>query len=402
MALTRSSTPTTTPIQAPTPEQTPQEDAPQELAWLGALINAGSNIHPLAAYAIQSQRGNDALRALLKTDGDEAAERLDGMKALTPEERTSAMSAMSDDEFQAMVDDLPEERRHELGGLLEATDDPERKLTLWSEEQRAVARAKMEDPNPTTQATGASMLEEIDDELAHLERERERSGEIGAESVDELVARKAQERALEEIHGVNLTNARADDSWLGGLQGEDPEAGRRVWSQEEMAAMAEGLGALPEGVLAANGITEIARTGEGSGEVMPEDGRMALSDEACANGVTGSTLHGVGHAVYAQGHEDPQPSESEVFAADYARNVTDPEGLQQDMVGAPRARMESMYDAWQQKVQAQNANTDPSQGALLAVDAEKAKAAFQEQQDAAQRQEQSWYNLQYLQTATPR
>ncbi len=270
MAYTRSAT-TSTSSQQTLPAQEQQH---QDLD-LGALaMVAGGLLSPTANLAMQTLGGNDMVRSML---------------GLGPKEPPRS----------------PED-----------TTNPFERLSRWQAEQRALAEATVDDEtlaDPQRKATAASTLDEVDEEAARLYDQAMAGEPLTLDQVDALIARKAQESAIESAHGVNLTHAPA--SWWASLMGDEAaDADRAFWSTEDLVDLEEDLSQLSDGLLPANGITELRRVNaieESPTSKGGRDGQALQVTDAATGGQIGSTvLQHLGKAIFQnQGLGPPEQAE---------------------------------------------------------------------------------------------
>jgi hypothetical protein len=201
---------------------------------------------------------------LARPDPSDVSKAVTTLVAMSDAQRQAAMSQLSDDEFTALMDNLPLNEQERLGELVAATDDPKRKLEVW----KASEKAELERDTRNLDQIPRSMeiegdeekllhrrmdanregLSELDDETTVAEAKLEGlSEEEQKKYVDELIARKGVERDLEQRHGVNITNDRT-------------EGQRAVWTLEEIRDLKEVLDELPPSAAADDTyLTEIRR-----------------------------------------------------------------------------------------------------------------------------------------------
>lgn len=276
----------------------------------------GEDVASEAALELQPGQGNAGLVALLTDQGwldtvtdAESTAALDELLALPIDARGAAIDALGDDEFHALLEELPEERRRELGALVAASEDTQRKLALWQVAHVAEARALLEgaeeDPSFFDRSEAADLArhrddvradtlsateDEVADELRHIEARLARGETVPPEEVDALAARKALELELETTYGVNLTNQGGASGLLALLRPEAlREAGRRVWSFDELIEVGAALARLPTAQVRDNAALHEIRRMEGTTHGLQvshgsfgatRDGRIEIYDEA--------------------------------------------------------------------------------------------------------------------------
>jgi len=356
MSLTRSSSSTAT--SQSTDQELPSQ--PDRVDRLAHDLQYGS------LFWCQSMLGNSAVQGLLGRDpskrgtqdlltdrgifdtvgGGEAAQALSGLEAMDPKARQAALEGLSPDQLQALIASTPSGRQAELSALADATTDPDQRLQLWAAGARARATADLADP--TRAATASATLAEIDDEVAHFQRMAADGKAPTLFDIDEMIARKQREGAIESSYGVNLTNAPASDGLLDWVFG-DPEAGRRVWSDGEMDGLDEALKLAPAGALTQIGEIErvAGKKNDPSDTGAAVGGVLSVTDEGVRQSTRDATLGAIGDNTW---QHDPaaasKVSESD-FSWDYAHQLVDPAANRQKMVDGPRAAAEGAYDRYQ-------------------------------------------------------
>lgn len=295
---------------------------------------------------------------------DEAALALDGLRAMDPKTRNTTLEGLSPEQIQELVASTPAERQAELGALADATTDPNQRLQLWAAGARAQARADLADPRKAaTAATAQSTLDEIADEVAHFQRMSDKGQAPTLFDVDQMIARKQREGAIENAYGVNLTNTPASDGILDWIYG-DPEKNRRVWTDDAMDGLNDGLSRAPAGALAQ--IKEIQRVATVDGKPFTTgeatDGVLTVTDDGVDMGVRDSVLSDVGANVWQQNPDLRSGTSENQFSWDYSERLADPEGAEQRLVTGPQASASKAWDdrEAQQKVVQAWVDRDPS------------------------------------------
>jgi len=200
-------------------------------------------------------------------------------------QRKEAIDDMSPTEFDALIENLPPEEHERLGPLVNATTDPTRKLEMWSRAEKAeLGRdGRNLDNVDVDDETDAKLLEravkateggkaEIDDEVTNAMRQLEDptlSDQAKKALVDDLIARKEKERAIEKQFNVDLTNDK------GGESADGLPTPRVTWTQPQLEQMEVVLDRLPDEAIQENpDLVEIRRAQEDYD--MDDDGNWVL------------------------------------------------------------------------------------------------------------------------------
>ena len=199
------------------------------------------------------------------TMGPTGAEATVGMRALLklPSHLIGpAIARLSQEEFNSLLDAVPDGNREELKHLVKNTTDPGRKIQLWSVYHKAHVMADAaKDPAGTDKESkrrhaakvkaAKATAAEVDEETMFMAQQAGATGHMfTVEDVDKLIERKDTEHAMEMKYNVNFTNqggARADGSHV-------------HWGKNELEQLDKTLERMPEAHLAGNaGITEVKR-----------------------------------------------------------------------------------------------------------------------------------------------
>lgn len=209
------------------------------------------------------------------TDGN-ARDAVTLLEGMTPEAQGLALERMGEEQFNALLTELPTEDRARFEALYQNVGDPERRLRMWAEFHKADAEmrrdAAEEDVgffdwlNPFSDSEEEyrngmrdriveNTETEVDEEVAHLLQRMEDGEDVTAADVDALAERKKMELGMEFQHGFLLTNSLGWEA-----EGNRPELERRVWSLEELQNVQDALDRLPEDHVTYNhGLQEMQR-----------------------------------------------------------------------------------------------------------------------------------------------
>ncbi len=209
------------------------------------------------------------------TDGN-ACDAVTLLEGMSPEAQGMALEKMGDAQFAALLDELPTEDKGRFEALYQNIQDPERRLRMWAEFQKADAEnqadANEEDVdfwdaiNPFSDSDeeyrngqrdkiADNTATEVDEEVAFLLDRMKKGETVTAADVDELALRKGKELEMEMQYGFLLTNSLGWDA-----EGNRPELERRTWSLAELQNVEDGMSRLPsEHVTYNRGLTEIQR-----------------------------------------------------------------------------------------------------------------------------------------------
>ena len=179
--------------------------------------------------------------------GKAATEGMRDITRLPPKQQGAAVAKLSDEQFKNLLTRVPEDKREELATLVQNTTDPQRKLELWAVYHKAHVMADVKRDGAGTDAesqrlhaarlaAATATAGEVDEERSFLYQRVAKTGKaFTAQDVDELIARKDAEHALEMKYGINFTTdggARADGSHI-------------HWGQTELATLDRTLGQMP-------------------------------------------------------------------------------------------------------------------------------------------------------------
>jgi len=183
------------------------------------------------------------------------------LNGLPPHLQGPAIAKLTAEQFDSLVKDVPEGNREELAALVKNTADPERKLQLWGTYHKAHVTGDVARDKPgadaesqrrhTARDTAAKTTHgEVDDEIAFMQQQVATTGTaLSITDVDDLIARKDAEHALEMKYNVNFTNQ-------GGarISGANNHAlGSHIhWEKDELEMLDNTLAQLPEAHLAGN------------------------------------------------------------------------------------------------------------------------------------------------------
>jgi hypothetical protein len=213
-------------------------------------------------------RRSEIWDALDQPDSENTTNVVNALCAMSDDDRRDALASLSDNDFNAMLENLPPEEQERLGELANSTDNQRRRLELWAAGERAelgrdernldlVTTDSEEDKKLLDRASNAARdgQAEIDDErilgLNELDKMSEAEQEL---YVDELIARKEKEREIEKRFNVNLTNDK------GGNTSEGMPTPRANWSEKELEQMEVVLDRLPADAIENNpDLVEIRR-----------------------------------------------------------------------------------------------------------------------------------------------
>lgn len=244
--------------------QTTQPSAPAMTGGMMALTQQGHShqdqmrIDDAAASAARSLDGQGAM----DPTGAEATAGMRALLKLPSHLIGDAVAKLTDEQFNHLLDLVPEGNREELVHLVKNTTDPGRKIQLWSVYHKAHVMADANrDPAGTDKESkrrhaakvkaAKATAGEVDEETMFMAQKAGKTGHMfTVEDVDKLIARKDTEHEMEMKYNVNFTTqggARADGSHI-------------HWRNSELKAFDQTLSRLPEGHLAGNaGLTEMRR-----------------------------------------------------------------------------------------------------------------------------------------------
>jgi hypothetical protein len=202
-------------------------------------------------------------RADAKTDGkpDNKTRQLDAIQKLPPNQQSEAIEKLSDAQFRELLATPDAEMLGPLVTAMKATKDPARKLELWGAYHKAHATAdarrlasgtdaESKRRNDARSNAAKTTGKEVDASIKFLKDARTAGTPISLAAVDDLIADKDAEHALEMKYNVNFTNA-------GGRRANGSEV---RWKKDELTAIDRGLSRVPEAHLAGNkNLTEIHR-----------------------------------------------------------------------------------------------------------------------------------------------
>jgi hypothetical protein len=219
-------------------------------------------------------RRSEIWDALDQPDSENTTNVVNALCAMSDDDRRDALASLSDNDFNAMLENLPPEEQERLGELAGATDNQQRRLQLWAAGERGElgrdernlgllpTTDRSEDDVKLLERASAAARDgqvEIDDERDHALDELEKGHLTQDEQkllVDELIARKEKEREIEKQFNVNLTNDN-DDGEIDLSNKKKMPRPRASWSIEELEQMQVVLDRMP-----AHAIEENARLGE--------------------------------------------------------------------------------------------------------------------------------------------
>ncbi len=198
------------------------------------------------------------------------------LEGMSPEAQGQALEQMGDEQFASLLDELPTEDKGRFEAIYQNIQDPERRLRMWAEFQKADAAnrrdAAEEDVdfwdaiNPFSDSDEEyrngmrdkivdNTESEVDEETQFLLDRIAKGESVTAADVDELAARKKKELDMEMQYGFLLTNSLGWEA-----EGERPELQRRTWSLDELQNVEDGMSRLPADHVTYNrGLTEIER-----------------------------------------------------------------------------------------------------------------------------------------------
>jgi hypothetical protein len=247
-----------------------------------ALPSPGSKVGPIPgamAFPHSSSGPGAPARTFgtppLTTDDDLQAlgDRMEAERLLTSKDMTSGQDAMgaldillgqptlvdklSQRAFDNLIDRLSEDQRARMAPLVDASQDPKRKLKLWAAQHKGRARDDLRryegdlgDPDSDEQTDvqaaaqqrhgrrrrGVESTEsEVDKEVALLAA---RGDKLTVKDLDEVRARKDKELDVEIKHNINLVAE--------GSPRDDADKTRVIWSQAEVAQLDASLSKLPD------------------------------------------------------------------------------------------------------------------------------------------------------------
>jgi hypothetical protein len=203
-----------------------------------------------------------------------AVEAMDLLLRIPPEKRGDVIDQMDPAAFENLLSRVPEQQREHLGGLIEAANDPERRLKLWAQSHKSRVKNDVSRLEGDTGERGSRTTEqkenrrrhkrrrkaakethkEVDRETEHL-LELAKKGKLDTWAVDALRQRKALEYDIERRHNLNLTNQTTPSD----------DGSQVVWSYDELRKVEATLDRLPDDhVHNKKGFRDLARI-EGSG-----------------------------------------------------------------------------------------------------------------------------------------
>jgi hypothetical protein len=219
---------------------------------------------------------DDMGEALARPEPDEVTSIVTSIGNMNDTQRKEALDNMSDADFDAMMENLPPEEQERLGALANATDDPKRKLRMWSaaekaelgRDERNLAKVPTSEEVPEDAAIVDRAMKAASDGKDEIDNEVEvamtalqdptLSPEAQKSIVDELIRRKEKEREIEKKFNVNLTNDK------GGTNGDGKPTPRATWSEKELTEMDVVLDRLPPEAIEENpDLAEIRRAQKG-------------------------------------------------------------------------------------------------------------------------------------------
>jgi hypothetical protein len=197
------------------------------------------------------------------TDAD-AVEAMNNLNSLPAAEQGQAIKQLDKDDFDKLLDNVPDERREEFKSLVDNTHDPERKLALFGEYQKSHVANDAKKDAAATQDTGwwpfeskeqdknrhlnsirdqivKSNNNEIDDELKFLD-EKQKAGTLTEADVLALETRKEHEHQIERKYNVNLTSK----------EGKRGDGTKIAWTDSELNQVDSALGRMPEAAVKDN------------------------------------------------------------------------------------------------------------------------------------------------------
>ena len=204
-------------------------------------------------------KAHKLLNTGIYTSDAEAQEALNTLASLPDSAKKQAMANLSKKDAEDLIDQLPLDRRDGLDHLYKHVTDPELKLKMWGEAHKSRVRNETKADNDKEdtgsvwswdskeqdtadfrtqkrRATEFSTQIEVNDEIARMQDEAEKSGKpMDMTKVDALIKRKETERAIEKKHAVNITNQR-----------ENLFNDQATWSQGELEDIAATLDKLPK------------------------------------------------------------------------------------------------------------------------------------------------------------
>ena len=177
------------------------------------------------------------------------------LSSLPADECAKAVDGLDDATFAKLLDLVPEDQREHFELLVEASQNPERKLAMWSEMHKARAKIDLQryegdfgddDARSDTQQAAYAKYQrrekgvesdaaEVDDEVARL-RAKEKNGSLTVADVDAMRERKDLELSVEMKHNVNLT---AD-------KGTHLDGSRVEWEPDEIRHFDHAVDQLPD------------------------------------------------------------------------------------------------------------------------------------------------------------
>lgn len=194
--------------------------------------------------------------------GDEATAGMRVLTGLPPHLQGDAIAKLSAEQFQNLLNEVPEGKREELAALVNNTGDPERKLQLWGTYHKAHVTADVAREKPGTDAesrrrhaardtAAKGTLGEVDEEMAFMHQQVAKTGKaLSITDVNDLIARKDTEHTMEMKYNVPFTTdggARADGTHI-------------HWDNDDLKALDKTFGRMPDAHLAGNaGLTDIHR-----------------------------------------------------------------------------------------------------------------------------------------------
>ena len=186
---------------------------------------------------------------------DHAMQAVQLLLDLPADERAKAIDGLGAKAFANLLDNVPEDQRERFAGLVDASQDPKRKLQMWAafhkarakndlrryegnfgdEETRSDAQQAKFDQHERRQRGVDGDATEVDDEVAHL-LAKDKHGALTVADVDAMRARKDLELDVEMKHNVNLTAEKAARS----------DGSQVAWSTDELHGFDHALGKLPD------------------------------------------------------------------------------------------------------------------------------------------------------------
>ena len=265
----------------PMPQDFPIAQAPptaSDMAFGSISLDPNAPKKPTPPLIGQKPGDAEALEArlyaekLLKAESwnpDDPATALDTLNSVAASHRSKVIDQLDQKAFDNLLVRLAPKDRERLGLLVDASQDPKRKLKLWAAQHVARAENDLaarfpdpgEEPDPvlepdknekyrkesarhTRRQNGVTSTQsEVEYEVGLLQAKQD----LSVADVDKMRERKDEELAVEMKHNINLKaerELRSDDE---STKSDDAQVGTRVvWETKEIAQLDAALDRLPD------------------------------------------------------------------------------------------------------------------------------------------------------------